>query len=59
MSVFDKVNAEYGEVVTPSSHTLTLLQQANQDTIVAQGNSYIEKNFPRMSYVLRSGVVGH
>jgi peptidyl-prolyl cis-trans isomerase A (cyclophilin A) len=44
MSVVDKINAEYGE-------------QPNQGQIHAEGNTYLEKEFPRLDFIRTARIV--
>jgi len=39
MDIVERINSEWG-------------QQAKQQKIISQGNSYLDTNFPRMSYVI-------
>ena len=44
MNVVESINAEY-------------LQKPNQDSIMAKGNAYLEKNFPNLDFIISAKII--
>jgi len=51
MDVADKLNAEYGETVGGG------IRAGKQGPLFEGGNAYLERNFPRLDYIIRASVV--
>jgi cyclophilin family peptidyl-prolyl cis-trans isomerase len=53
MDVADKFNAEYGESAGGG------IRAGKQGPLFEEGNAYLERNFPRLDYIIRATVVDH
>src|SRR5262245_45955669 len=53
MDVAEKLNAEYGESAGGG------IRAGKQGPLFEEGNAYLERNFPRLDYIIRATVVDH